>query len=220
MCLRQPLHALEGKCLKTSTIRFVLLLALYHHNLLISADSLSAGHICHKIHCKKGEYKGPRGSTVVMQALAPCLHRWYGLWCRCPCRGMSATFGWSNVGQSLRVFWKALSRKTTTGTSNDLEMYSLQHSIACFNLFYRFFICQSFNTYTVYQPPGHQMLCWSTTMPRVWCTRSLWQQAGMWLVTDFMMAQQAQATSVTHASTTTWDCVQNSPNSNQWPQKS
>ena len=102
---------------------------------------------------------------------------------------------------------------------DDLEWHSLQHSIAYFNLFYRFFICQSFNTYTVYQPP-HQMLYWSTTMPRVWCTRSLWQQAGMWLVTDFMMGQQAQVTSVTHANTTTWDCVQNSPNSNQWPQKS
>ena len=40
MCLRQPLHALEGKCLKTATIGFVLLLALYLLNLLISANSL------------------------------------------------------------------------------------------------------------------------------------------------------------------------------------
>lgn len=96
-------------------------------------DFLSAGHICHKIHCEKGEYKGPCGSTVVVQALATCLCCWYGLRCCCPCRSTPATYGWSNVGQSPRVFWKALSRKIVTGTSNDLELYSQQHSIACFN---------------------------------------------------------------------------------------
>ena len=41
----------------------------------------------------------------------------------------------------------------------------------------------------------------------------------MWLVTDFAIAQQAQATTMTHPSTTTWHCIQNSSNFNQWPQK-